>query len=337
MPFGHGEQLRTAYARAEQSGYAFTANNIAEPNVLLGLLAAYEEARSDLVLQISTGAAKFAGGGDPLRGLRALCRTVHELAARSPIAVFVNLDHFTVNDMDLIHEAIRDRLVSSLMIDASALPFDENVRASREAVELARGSGILVEAELGKIKGVEDEIASDEAFYTDPAEAVEFVRESGSDLLAVSVGTQHGVSKGREISLRTDLVHAIRERLDAAGLEAPLVLHGSSGLLPEQVHEVIRLGVRKLNKDTHYQYVFGRAACEYYLEHAASIIPPDDVEDDVLNLFAQSDWSPEKKSFDPRAAGRIIQKQVARIARQLLDQVGSAGHSIVEGQEGMDA
>jgi fructose-bisphosphate aldolase class II len=253
---------------------------------------------------------------------------VHELAARSPIAVFLNLDHFTAKDMDLLREAVRDRLVSSLMIDASALSFEENLRVSREVAELAHANGILVEAELGKIKGVEDEIASDEAFYTDPDEAVEFVRESHADLLAISVGTQHGVSKGRDIELRTDLVRRIRERLDEAGLDAPLVLHGSSGLLGDQVREVIRLGVRKLNKDTHYQYVYGRAACRYYLEHASSILPPQGVEDDVLNLYAESEWSPDKKRFDPRAMGRVVQEQVADIARQLLEQAGSAGHSL---------
>jgi fructose-bisphosphate aldolase class II len=337
MPFGGGQQLRQAFCRAERGRFAFTANNIAESNVLLGLLAAYEEAGSDLLLQISTGAAKFAGGGDARRGLRALCAMVHELSAGSPIAVFLNLDHFTVKDMDLIREAIDDRLVSSLMIDASALPFDENVRASREVAGLARGSGILVEAELGKIKGVEDEIRSDEAFYTDPDEAVEFVRASGADLLAISVGTQHGVSKGRDIALRTDLVRQIRERLDDAELETPLVLHGSSGLLEEQVREVIQRGVRKLNKDTHYQYVYGRAACGYYLEHAASILPPDGVADDVLNLYADSEWSPDKKRFDPRAVGRVVQEQVAQIARQLLDQAGSAGHSIATKREEEDA
>jgi fructose-bisphosphate aldolase class II len=337
MPFLGGTELRAAFARAEDQGFAFTANNITEPSVFLGLMDAATTARSDLLVQISGGAAKYAGGGDKLRGLRALCAMVHELAAGSPVGVFINLDHFTVDDMDLIREAITHRLVSSLMIDASQHAFDDNVRISRDVADLAKGTGILVEAELGKIKGVEDEIASDEAFYTDPDEAVEFVNRSGADLLAVSVGTQHGVSKGKSISLRTDLVRSIHERLRAASLQTPLVLHGSSGLLPDQVREVIRLGIRKLNKDTHYQYVYGRTACEYYLEHASSILPPEGVEDDVLNLFSDSDWSPDKKHFDPRAVGRLIQQQVAEIAGELIAQVGSGGHSIAESREAADA
>jgi fructose-bisphosphate aldolase class II len=304
------------------------ANNIAESNVLIGLLEAYREARSDLLIQISPGAAKFAGGGDKEAGLRALIATVRALAERQSISVFVNLDHFTVEETALIELAIRERLVSSIMIDASLESFDENVRISRNVVEKAKGSGILVEAELGKIKGVEDEVASKEAFYTDPDEAVEFVRETGADLLAVSIGTEHGVSKGRDIDLRIDLAAEIHERLRSAGLEVPLVLHGSSGVLPEQIREVIRHGMRKLNKDTHYQYVYGRAAAEFFRKASSEIIPPAGVEDDIVNLFPGEGWSPDKKLFDPRVVGQAIRADIKTIALALLDQAGSGGHAL---------
>lgn len=325
MPFHDGHRLREAYQRAQAAGYAFMANNVAEGNILLGLLRAHTEARSDLVVQISPGAAKFAGGGDKKAGLRALCRLVQETAEAFPIAVFINLDHFTSSEMDLIHLTIENGLVSSIMIDASAEAFDENVRISRSVVEMAKGSGILIEAELGKIKGVEDEIASDEALYTDPDEAVEFIQRTGADLLAIAIGTQHGVSKGRDIELRVDLAEAIRSKLVESALDAPLVLHGSSGLLSDQVSDVIRHGVCKLNKDTHYQYVYGRAACQFYVENAAAVLPPEGVEDDVLNLFAGSEWAPDKAVFDPRVVGRRIQEQVAVVASELIGQSGSAG------------
>lgn len=328
VAFAGGEKLREAYRRAEAGGYAFMANNIAEANVLTGLLAAYIEAKSDLLVQISPGAATFAGAGDKRTGLRVLAGLVRTLAEGCPISVFVNLDHFTAGEADLIEEAISDRLVSSIMIDASSETFDENVRISRGIVEKARGTGILIEAELGKIKGVEDEIASDEAFYTDPDEAVEFIRATGADLLAISIGTQHGVSKGRDIELRIDLATQILAKLLAAGLEVPLVLHGSSGLLPQQVEEVIRQGIRKLNKDTHYQYVYGRAACDFFVAKSAKIVPPDGVEDDILNLFPGGDWSPDKKAFDPRAVGRVVQEAIKGIALALLEQAGSGGHAL---------
>jgi len=303
------------------------ANNIAEPNVFAGLFDAYCEGDSDLLVQVSAGAAKFAGAGDKEAGLRALASMVHALAAKQSISVFLNLDHFTVGEIDLIETAISERLVSSIMIDASLESFDENVRISRQVVQLAEGSGILVEAELGKIRGVEDEVASDDAFYTDPDEAVEFVRATGADLLAISIGTEHGVSKGRDIELRIDLAAEIRSRLRHADLDVPLVLHGSSGVLPDQIREVIRHGIRKLNKDTHYQYVYGRAATEFYQEHASEILPPEGVEDDVVNLFPGGGWSPNKKAFDPRVVGKEIQAQVKQIALALLEQAGSGGHA----------
>jgi len=330
MPFCDGARLRRAYRRAQAERFAFMASNIAEANVLIGLVAAYAEARSDLLVQISPGAAKFAGGGDKRAGLRALSALVREISEPYAICTFINLDHFTIGEKDLIEEAIEDRLASSIMIDASNETFEENVRICREIADSAAGTGILVEAELGKIKGVEDEISSDEALYTDPSEAVEFVRRTGADLLAISVGTQHGVSKGRDLELRVDLAATIRDRLAESGLDAPLVLHGTSGLLPEQVREMVGYGVCKLNKDTHYQYVYGRAACEFYAAHADGIIPPAGVPDDVANLFAKGDWSPDKKVFDPRAVGGAIRERVREIARTLIEQAGSGGRTLNE-------
>ena len=138
------------------------------------------------------------------------------------------------------------------------------------------------------------------------------------------------MSKGREIELRIDLAQAIQAKLLEAGLEVPLVLHGSSGLLADQVRDVIRYGIRKLNKDTHYQYVYGRTACGFYLENADGIVPPADVTDDVLNLFSGSDWSPNKKLFDPRVVSKAVQQEVKQIALALLEQAGSGGRSTAE-------
>ena len=328
MPFCDGVRLREVYQRAQAERFAFMASNVAEPNILIGLLEAYTEARSDLLVQISAGAAKFAGGGDKRAGMRALSALIRELAEPYPICVFINLDHFTAGEMELIGDAIDARLVSSIMIDASQETFEENVRISRAVADKAEGAGILVEAELGKIKGVEDEISSDEALYTDPDEAVEFVKRTGADLLAISVGTQHGVSKGRDLELRVDLAARIRDRLAEGGLDTPLVLHGTSGLLPEQVREMIGFGVCKLNKDTHYQYVYGRTAAEFFAEHAGEIVPPEGVEDDVVNLFAKGDWSPDKKAFDPRVVGKAIQESVKEIALTLIEQAGSGGKTL---------
>ena len=329
MPYLGGCELKRVYQRAQEEGFALVANNFAESNVLIGLLTAYSEARSDLLLQISLGAAKFAGGGKPLAGLRALVGYVRALSAETGIGVFVNLDHITPDHIDdFIVPALKEGLCSSVMIDASALPFEENVAATRKVVELARPYGVLVEGELGKIKGVEDEIASDEAFYTDPEEAAEFVEGTGVDLLAVSVGTQHGVSKGRDLVLRVDLAREIDVRLRSAGFRVPLVLHGASGLSGDQVRALVEAGIRKVNKDTTYQYVYAQTACTFYLENRTAILPPEGTDFDPITFESPPGWSPNKKLFDPRAMGRKVQGAIAQVAREMLRQVGSEGRSL---------
>ncbi|MFQ6034005.1 MAG: class II fructose-bisphosphate aldolase, partial [Candidatus Bipolaricaulia bacterium] len=128
MPFKDGEELREVYRRAKEGGYALVASNIAEPNILIGLLEGSQEKRSDLVLQISYSAAKFAGGGVALTGLRALSCYIRELAENYRIGVFLNLDHMTADHMDFIDRAIAEEILSAIMIDASKEPFEANVR-----------------------------------------------------------------------------------------------------------------------------------------------------------------------------------------------------------------
>ncbi len=330
MPFLGGKELARVYAKAKHEGFALLANNFAETNVLLGLLAAHVAKKSVLLLQISQGAAKFAGGGDAVAGLRALVHYVRALTASHRIGVFINLDHVTPDALDaFIAPALKEGLCSSVMIDASDRPFEENVAITRKVVELAHAHEVLVEGELGRIKGAEEGIVSDEAFYTNPDEAVEYVERTGVDLLAISVGTQHGVSAGRELQLRVDLAKKIDEKLRQAGLERPLVLHGASGLTTEQVRSLVAAGVCKFNKDTTYQYVYARAAATFYMAHRAEILPPAEVVFDPITFEAQgANWSPNKKVFDPRVVGKEIQTAIQRVAEEMIEQVGSGGRSL---------
>lgn len=328
MPFKDGEELREVYRRAKEGGYALVASNIAEPNILIGLLEGSQERGSDLVLQISYSAAKFAGGGVALTGLRALSCYIRELAQNYRIGVFLNLDHMTEEHMEFIEAAIAEELPSSIMIDASKEPFAENVRISREVARLAHKKGILVEGELGRIKGAEDEIASDEAFYTKPDEAAEFVKRTGVDLLAISIGTQHGVSKGRELKLRLEIAAEVDRALRERGFDIPLVLHGTSGLTATQVRQVIGYGICKLNKDTHYQYEYARAAHDFYLAHSREIVPPAGVEVGADDIFGASGWSPVKKAFDPRIVSQEIRERIKAAVMALIEQAGSAGKSL---------
>jgi len=203
------------------------------------------------------------------------------------------------------------------------------VAQTRSIVDYARAHGVLVEAELGRIKGVEDEISSDEAFYTDPEEAVEFVSRTGADLLAVSVGTQHGVSKGRDLTLRPDLAARIAEGLRRARLDCSLVLHGASGLSADQVRQLVHVGVVKVNKDTSYQYVHARTSCAFYVKGAEAVLPPEGTEFDPITFESDhATWQPDKKVFDPRIVGREVQGAIAHLAGLMIDQVGSGGRTI---------
>jgi len=327
VPFYGGSELANVYDDALEEGFGLVASNIAEPNVMMGLMEGASRANSDLLLQLSGGAATFAGNEDPVDGLEAMGAYIETIADQYDIGVFLNMDHQT--DMEFIEAQMDLGIPSSIMIDASHEPFEENVATSREVVEMKeeKGADVLIEAELGQIKGVEDEIESEEAFYTDPEQAVEFVDRTGCDLLAISVGTQHGVAKGKDLELRPDLAGDIRQALRDHGLDTPLVLHGSSGVQPDQLERMLQHGICKVNKDTRYQYEYTRTAYDLYDEDPTNIVPPEDVDGDRDTFFNDTDWSPNKDVFDPRVAGRKIRERIADVHADLAEVSGSAGHS----------
>ena len=327
MTFYMGDELAAVYDDALQDGFGLVASNVAEPNVLIGLMKGAERVDSDLLVQLSNGACTFAGNGDPIAGLQVMGSYIETIAAQFDVGVFLNMDHQT--DLDVIQRQIDLAIPSSIMIDASHEAFEENVERSRRVVEMAERSDaeILIEAELGTIKGVEDEIVADEAFYTDPEQAVEFVDRTGCDLLAISVGTQHGVAKGRDLEIRPDLAEEIRTALRDHGLETPLVLHGSSGVQSDQLQEMLTHGICKVNKDTRYQYEYTRTTFDLYRHNAEAIVPSDIDDADRDTFFNNVDWSPNKEFFDPRVAGRDIRERIADVYEQLATVAGSAGRS----------
>jgi fructose-bisphosphate aldolase class II len=328
VTFLDGAALAQVYDDALERGYGLVASNVAEPSVLAGLIRGAEAVDSDLLVQLSAGACRFAGDGDAMVGLRAMGGYIDALAATVDIGVFLNMDHQT--DLGLIEQQIASDIPSSIMIDASHAPFEENVATSQEVVRMrdAADSAILIEAELGQIKGVEDEIVAPEAFTTDPTEAVEFVERVGCDLLAISVGTQHGVAKGRDVQLQPELAREITDALVDAGLQVPLVLHGSSGLQPAQLRPMLAAGICKMNKDTRYQYEYTRTAYDLYTADPTAIEPPSGVADARESFFNEVAWSPEKDVFDPRVAGRAIRERVATVHGELATVAGSAGRTL---------
>ncbi|WP_136687929.1 class II fructose-bisphosphate aldolase [Halorhabdus amylolytica] len=328
MTFYGGDELAEVYDEALDGGFGLVASNVAEPNVMMGLMEGAEQADSDLLIQMSAGACRFAGNGDAEAGLAAMGNYIDVIAEQYDVGVFLNMDHQT--DMDFIDMQVETAIPSSIMIDASHEDFEENVERSKAVVEKTEQADeeILVEAELGQIKGVEDEIVAEEAFYTDPEQAVEFVDRTGCDLLAISVGTQHGVAKGKDLDLKPDLASEISQTLADHGLETPLVLHGSSGLQPEQLSDFMGRGICKVNKDTRYQYEYTRTLYDLYREHGDELVPPEGIEDQRDSFFNDVDWSPNKDVFDPRVGGRDVRERIAEVYAGLAEVSGSAGRSL---------
>ncbi len=212
------------FKKAQAGGYAIGAFNVNNMEIIQGIVEAAKEEQSAIILQVSAGARKYANS-------IYLRKLVEAAVEDSGLDIVLHLDHG--ENFDIVKQCIEDGF-TSVMIDASHYPFEENIRITKEVVDYAHAHGVVVEAELGRLAGVEDavKVKKEDATYTDPDEAVEFVERTGVDSLAVAIGTSHGAYKFKG-EPRLDF-----ERLEIIGKKlpnTPLVLHGASTVLPEFV------------------------------------------------------------------------------------------------------
>lgn len=244
---------------AQKRGYAVGAFNVNNMEIVQAIIEAAEETRSPVIIQASQGGISYAG----IEYLAGLAKIAAEKAS---VPVAIHLDHGT--DFQQIVSCIRHGF-SSVMIDGSQLPLEENIAKTKKVVEIAHAVGVSVEAELGKIGGTEDEIsvAEKDATFTDPKEAKYFMEETGVDSLAIAVGTAHGVYQG-EPNIDFDRITEIAELV-----EEPLVLHGSSGVLYEDLKEAISRGICKVNIDTDLRAAFTNAAKDFIEKNPDNIDP----------------------------------------------------------------
>ena len=244
---------------AQKKNYAVGAFNVNNMEIIQAIINGAEERNSPVILQASQGGIKYAG----IEYIAALGKLAGR-NARVPVAL--HLDHGT--DFDQVMLCIRHGF-TSVMIDGSRFPLEENIAFTKRVVDIAHSVGVSVEAELGKIGGTEDHITVSEkdATFTDPDEAKIFVEETGVDSLAIAVGTAHGVYKG-EPKLDYDRIKAIRDIVDV-----PLVLHGSSGVPEESLKKAISLGICKINIDTDIRAAFARAVKEFVGNNPDEIDP----------------------------------------------------------------
>lgn len=237
---------------AQKHGYAVVAFNIHNLETIKAVVEAAQEARAPVILQATPGTCGYAG----LRYLYEISKVVSE---EFSVPVALHLDHG--DSKELAFQCI-DAGFTSVMIDGSRLPFEENAALAKEVVNYARSRGVQVEAELGRVRGAEEELLVEEyeESLTDPVKAAEFVERTGIDSLAVAVGTAHGVYKGKP-KIDFERLKRIKELV-----KIPLVLHGCSGVPDDMLKMAIYSGVCKINISTDIKAAFSAALKEYFEE-----------------------------------------------------------------------
>lgn len=316
---------REMFKRAVKGGYAIPAFNFNNLEQLQAIITAASETKSPVILQVSKGARAYA---NPIL-LRYMAEGAVEyaksLGCNHP-EIVLHLDHG--DSFELVKGCV-DLGFSSVMIDGSSLPYEENIELTKKCVEYAHQFDVTVEAELGVLAGVEDEVSSEESHYTRPEEVIDFSTRTGCDSLAISIGTSHGAYKfkpeqctrdpktGRLVPppLAFDILHEIEEKLPGF----PIVLHGSSsvpeeyvkiidqyggnlpnavGIPEEQLREASKSAVCKINIDSDSRLAYTAGVRETLVQH------PD--------------------YFDPRQYGKVARKYMTEMySHKIIDVLGS--------------
>lgn len=297
---------REMLRKAQEGRYAVGHFNTSDLEMTQAIIEAATELRAPVIIATSVKAMEFAR-------VEHLAPIVRQLATAAPVPVALHLDHGP--SLKWVAACVQNGY-TSIMLDASSKPYEENVTLVKGAVELCAPHGIPVEAELGVLKGVEDDVSAAEHVYTDPSVAAQFVRDTGCESLAVAIGTSHGAYKFHG-SAHIDLarLEAIRKEVSV-----PLVLHGASGVpqhllaqanqfggqikdaqgVPDDtIREAITRGICKVNTDTDLRLAFTAAGRKFYAEH------PDD--------------------FDPRAFLAVTREAVKELVKDRIRLFGSDG------------
>lgn len=272
---------REMFERAYKEGYAIGAFNVNNMEIIQGIMLAATEERSPLILQVSAGARKYAGQNY-------IIKLIEAALLETDLPVVLHLDH----GMDFeICKACVDGGFTSVMVDGSHLSFEENIALTSKVVNYAHAKGVWVEAELGRLAGVEEEVSSEKSIYTDPDQAVEFVERTGCDSLAIAIGTSHGAYK---FTGEAKLDFPRLEKISNMMPGYPLVLHGSSsvpqnfvemankyggqiggarGVPEELLRKAATYGICKINIDTDIRLAMTATIREVFVEKPADFDP----------------------------------------------------------------
>lgn len=284
------------FEKAYKGGYAIGAFNVNNMEMIQAIVEAANECKSPVILQVSAGARKYA---NPVY----LKHLVEAAVETTDIPIAMHLDHGA--DFEICKASI-DGGFTSVMIDASSKPWDENIAVTKKVVEYAHDHGVVVEAELGKLAGVEDDVKveSKDAMFTSPDEVEEFTSKTGIDSLAIAIGTSHGAYKfkpGQDPKLRIDILEEIGKRLPGF----PIVLHGASSVPQDQVaivnkfggempnaigipeselKKAAKLAVCKINIDSDLRVAFTAAIRKHFVENPSHFDPRQYLTDARTNM-----------------------------------------------------
>ena len=268
--------------KAQEQGFAVGAFNVENMEMAQAIISAAEELRAPVILQTTPSTVRYAGTG-------MYAAMVAALAQEASVPVAMHLDHG--DSFALCAQALRSGY-TSVMIDGSKLPLEENIALTYKVSEMCAAVGVPVEGEIGRVGGKEDDLESDGG-YTIPEEAVRFEKESGLFSMAVGVGTAHGFYKEKP-QLNKELITTLRGML-----QAPMVLHGASGLSDEDVKDCIRRGICKVNFATELRAAYTEGVKAVLAEHP--------------------------KTFDPKAYGKEARQRVKSLVMERMLVCGCDG------------
>lgn len=349
---------------AQKNGYALGAYNVYTLGQIGALIEVHEMYRSPLIIQVADPSNGFLGGNtdfmnstteERLIGAKRIAEEFRKKAEKASIPVCLHLDH------GRSYQAVKNAIeagFTSVMIDGSHLPYEENLALTKKVVEYAHSKGVSVEAELGVLSGVEDDVISETTSYTNPLQAYDFAKKTGIDCLAISYGTSHGSNKGKDVTLRGEIVSAISEIFFFSDLSCPLVSHGSSnvpsyivdaiielggdlqntgGVPITEITKVIPSGITKVNLDTDIRLAITKNFLTYfknnepqgrlkeiqaYLKDHPTVFDPRV----FLGLLSEDVITNIEETDDVLIAKKLIKDGVYEIAARMITYLGSSGY-----------
>ena len=339
MPIATPEVYAAMLDAAKQGSFAYPAINVSSSQTLNAALQGFSEAGSDGIVQVSTGGAEYASGStikNMVAGLLSLAAYAHEVAKNYPINIALHTDHCPKDKLDtfvrpllaMSTERVKAGglpIFQSHMWDGSAVPLEENLSIAAELLDLTSAANVVLEIEVGVVGGEEDGVSAEinEKLYTTPGDGLRTVEvlgtgEKGRYITALTFGNVHGVYKPGAVKLRPEVLKDIQEEVgNKIGKERPfdLVFHGWSGSTMEEIRAAVDYGVIKMNIDTDTQYAFTRPVAGHMFGNYDGVLK---VDGDVGN----------KKSYDPRAWGKLAEAGMSKRVVEACEDLRSAGTSL---------